>query len=47
MAGHSDAQLMDGAALSREILEAIDLRAAAFSERVGRRALSGGRARGA
>jgi methylenetetrahydrofolate dehydrogenase (NADP+)/methenyltetrahydrofolate cyclohydrolase len=37
MAQHSGAQLMDGAALSRTILEDCRMRAAAFTERVGRR----------
>jgi methylenetetrahydrofolate dehydrogenase (NADP+)/methenyltetrahydrofolate cyclohydrolase len=36
MAGRLEAQLMDGAALSRKILEDCGLRAAAFAERVGR-----------
>jgi methylenetetrahydrofolate dehydrogenase (NADP+)/methenyltetrahydrofolate cyclohydrolase len=37
MAGHLDAQLMDGAALSRKILEGCGLRAAAFADQFGRR----------
>jgi methylenetetrahydrofolate dehydrogenase (NADP+) / methenyltetrahydrofolate cyclohydrolase len=37
MAGHTDAQQMDGAALSREMLERSAQRAAAFAEQVGRR----------
>jgi len=37
MAGRLDAQQMDGAALSREILERSAQRSAAFTERVGRR----------
>jgi methylenetetrahydrofolate dehydrogenase (NADP+) / methenyltetrahydrofolate cyclohydrolase len=37
MAGHLDAQRMDGAALSREILERSAHRATAFAERAGRR----------
>lgn len=37
MAGHLEAQLMDGSALSRKILEDCEARAAAFAERVGRR----------
>jgi methylenetetrahydrofolate dehydrogenase (NADP+)/methenyltetrahydrofolate cyclohydrolase len=37
MAGDLDAQLMDGTALSRSILEACGPRAAAFADRVGRR----------
>jgi len=37
MADHPDAQQMDGAALSREILESSAQRAAAFAVRVGRR----------
>ena len=37
MAGHLEAQLMDGTALSRKILEDCEARAAAFAERVGRR----------
>jgi hypothetical protein len=32
MAGHPDARLMDGAALSRTILEGAALRAAAFAD---------------
>ena len=36
MAGHPDARLMDGAALSRTILEGAALRAAAFADWVGR-----------
>jgi methylenetetrahydrofolate dehydrogenase (NADP+)/methenyltetrahydrofolate cyclohydrolase len=37
MASPLDAELMDGAALSRKILEGCTLRAAAFAERAGRR----------
>jgi methylenetetrahydrofolate dehydrogenase (NADP+)/methenyltetrahydrofolate cyclohydrolase len=37
MAGDPDARLMDGTALSRKILEGCGLRAAAFTDRVGRR----------
>jgi methylenetetrahydrofolate dehydrogenase (NADP+)/methenyltetrahydrofolate cyclohydrolase len=37
MAGHLEAQLMDGAALSRKILDGCEVRATAFSERAGRR----------
>ena len=37
MAGHLDARLMDGAALSRKILEGCRVRAEAFTDRVGRR----------
>jgi len=36
MAGHPEARLMDGAALSRKILEGVARRAAAFADRVGR-----------
>jgi methylenetetrahydrofolate dehydrogenase (NADP+) / methenyltetrahydrofolate cyclohydrolase len=37
MTGHLEAQLMDGTALSRKILEGCEVRAAAFTERGGRR----------
>src|SRR3984957_6218186 len=37
MAGRLEAQLMDGAALSRKILEGCEVRAAAFTARAGRR----------
>jgi methylenetetrahydrofolate dehydrogenase (NADP+) / methenyltetrahydrofolate cyclohydrolase len=37
MADHQDAQLMDGAALSRKILEGCRFRSVAFADRVGRR----------